>query len=263
MSKKNRTARKSSRRESKTDSLTTPQSGMIYAPFGGNNLEDWLTSLRQAFPASLIPQQASVREKPMNAISGPTPSESLARWDPDSSCWRTSQASLLTGMLEPLSGSFPNKGMTANGIVYLPPKSERHTSVTGGGVLPLPSPNTSVANDKESVESWERRRIKEKARHRNGNGFGRQLTIMARAGLLSTPTANDAKNNASASRKFRHSEALDVQVGGALSPTFVEWRMGLPIGWTDLKPLGMESYPSNLPTPYISYSGWLDVMKLD
>ena len=27
-----------------------------------------------------------------------------------------------------------------------------------------------------------------------------------------------------------------------LSPLFVEWLMGLPVGWTDLKPLAMESY---------------------
>jgi hypothetical protein len=27
-----------------------------------------------------------------------------------------------------------------------------------------------------------------------------------------------------------------------LNPSFVEWMMGVPIGWTNLKPLEMESY---------------------
>jgi hypothetical protein len=31
-----------------------------------------------------------------------------------------------------------------------------------------------------------------------------------------------------------------------LSPLFVEWLMGLPVGWTDLKPLAMESYQAFL-----------------
>jgi hypothetical protein len=31
-------------------------------------------------------------------------------------------------------------------------------------------------------------------------------------------------------------------VGGRLSPTWVEWLMGWPLGWTDLKPLVMDKY---------------------
>ena len=32
--------------------------------------------------------------------------------------------------------------------------------------------------------------------------------------------------------------------GGALSPPWVEWLMGWPIGWTDLKPLETDKYHS-------------------
>ena len=32
--------------------------------------------------------------------------------------------------------------------------------------------------------------------------------------------------------------------GGQLNPPWVEWLMGWPIGWTDLKPLGMDKSPS-------------------
>jgi hypothetical protein len=37
--------------------------------------------------------------------------------------------------------------------------------------------------------------------------------------------------------------------GGQLNPTWVEWLMGWPLGWTDLKPLGTDKYPSALPQP--------------
>jgi len=35
---------------------------------------------------------------------------------------------------------------------------------------------------------------------------------------------------------------LGEKVGGQLNPMWVEWLMGLPIGWTALKPLATESY---------------------
>ena len=40
----------------------------------------------------------------------------------------------------------------------------------------------------------------------------------------------------------RHTPDLPTQVGGQLNPRWVEWLMGLPIGWTALEPLATESY---------------------
>jgi len=33
---------------------------------------------------------------------------------------------------------------------------------------------------------------------------------------------------------------LDTQTGGQLNPTWVEWLMGWPLGWSELKPLEMD-----------------------
>jgi len=38
----------------------------------------------------------------------------------------------------------------------------------------------------------------------------------------------------------RNEIPLAAQVGGPLNPDWVEWLMGWPIGWTDLKPLEMD-----------------------
>ena len=86
----------------------------------------------------------------MNVISGPTPLESFGRWDPASSCWRTSQASLLTGMEEPWSGSFPRQGMIVSGVAYRLRPWVPRTSVGAGGAWR--TPNSAVIEAKSSVK---------------------------------------------------------------------------------------------------------------
>ena len=46
-----------------------------------------------------------------------------------------------------------------------------------------------------------------------------------------------------ASENDRNTPTLAAQVGGSLNPTWVEWLMGWPLGWTDLKPLAMGKSP--------------------
>tara|TARA_R110000824_G_C14789383_1_gene633044 strand:+ start:215 stop:502 length:288 start_codon:yes stop_codon:yes gene_type:complete len=49
------------------------------------------------------------------------------------------------------------------------------------------------------------------------------------------PTTQDAANNGGKSQYERNSLPLNAAVGGSLNPEWVEWLMGYPIGWTDLK----------------------------
>lgn len=55
--------------------------------------------------------------------------------------------------------------------------------------------------------------------------------------MFPTPTVNDSKNNNPPSLALRNTPPLNVVVGGNMSPMWVEWLMGWPIGWTDLRPL--------------------------
>jgi len=55
----------------------------------------------------------------------------------------------------------------------------------------LPTPDASVANDGESVESWEARRQRVMLTAANGNGMGTPLTIAAQ--LFPTPKASDGE----------------------------------------------------------------------
>jgi hypothetical protein len=50
-----------------------------------------------------------------------------------------------------------------------------------------------------------------------------------------TPTARDYKGASGRSIKQQKAQDLPYAVGGKLNPTWVEWLMGFPIGWTDLE----------------------------
>ena len=50
-----------------------------------------------------------------------------------------------------------------------------------------------------------------------------------------TPTVQDSKNNGSESQQTRNTKPLNAEVSGQLNPQWVEWLMGYPQGWTDLK----------------------------
>jgi hypothetical protein len=59
--------------------------------------------------------------------------------------------------------------------------------------------------------------------------------------LMTTATADDTGHR----RKpyAQGGRALSMQVGGMLNPTWLEWYMGFPPGWTEL----IESEPSGTP----------------
>ena len=66
----------------------------------------------------------------------------------------------------------------------------------------------------------------------SGNELGRAVNRAA-AEMFPTPTVQDAKNNGGPSQMDRNTKPLNAVVGGSLNPTWVEWLMGWPLGWTD------------------------------
>ncbi len=67
-----------------------------------------------------------------------------------------------------------------------------------------------------------------------------------------TPTASDSNKWSNESLRERQIKGRQVRLntavspeggsGGRLNPDWVEWLMGWPIGWTDLKPLAMDKF---------------------
>jgi len=64
-------------------------------------------------------------------------------------------------------------------------------------------------------------------------------TVVGRR-MWTTPVSDDTTY-----RKNKYAQggtALSTQAGGKLNPMWVEWLMGWPLGWTDLKPLEMDKF---------------------
>jgi DNA (cytosine-5)-methyltransferase 1 len=67
-------------------------------------------------------------------------------------------------------------------------------------------------------------------------------------GRRTWPTPLSTEHKANRMKRENHQNGLTqavlaTQTGGQLNPTWVEWLMGWPLGWTDLKPLVMDKSP--------------------
>lgn len=74
----------------------------------------------------------------------------------------------------------------------------------------------------------------------SGNELGRAVNLSLR---FRTPMASDGKTSRRETLAERRAKRQQIRLshqvaaGGSLNPTWVEWLMGWPLGWTDLKPL--------------------------
>jgi hypothetical protein len=177
-------------------------------------------------------------------------SESFAWYDRDSSCWKTSQLSLLTSTQVSYLQSWPRQGVLPQAGDPGPVMLQNMLGMQAEPEL-LPTPSASIPNDGETPQTWLARRELVKARLNNGNGMGMPLAVKIKVELLPTPLSSAAKEvGPPGSASSRH-QAERMEFCGAvkelagstrtgesiyLNPCFVEEVMGYEIGWTDLEP---------------------------
>ena len=192
--------------DSATDACLDSQSGTTFGHSTVSRGEDTLMSSREVSRArtSASPEKAPALTE-READCGKSLPESFARWDPNSSSWKTHQRSLL-GDWEPFLETWPRWGMMRDGECWGLSTPWRRIKENEYGYWPTPClPG-------------------------NGGSHGkRKLKEM----LWPTPTAHNAKECNSPSESKRNTPTLAAQVGGHLNPDWVEWLMGWPIGWTD------------------------------
>lgn len=144
-----RTASKSSFDDKKTGRSLPSQSGTMPKHSTDSLSVGALMSSLLGFPANRTQAQENEKEKTTTEISGLTQQESLGRYDPELSSWRTSPDCF--GSTEELcSETLPKWGMTVGGELYPLEKPELLTSENGGGVWLTPR-----ASDGVSVENQE------------------------------------------------------------------------------------------------------------
>ena len=213
---------------------------------------DPLTSYAAASPAKTSASHGTDLVWPGKGLGcgGSTPVW-LASYDLATSSWRTSQRCLVEG-LEKFSETWPRSGMTQNGTAYQLPTLAPLTNGIASGLLPTPCAsepgwkNIEVVDKNGNPPTHFNQRFYDK---KTGRLVQKGLTQAAR--IWRTPTASDATkwNNQSMADRLEKGQSLRLctQVspeggrGGSLNPTWVEWLMGFPLGWTALDASEMPS----------------------
>jgi len=212
--------------------------GMTFAPLTDDRGEALLMSYRAGFHArTSAPQERAQASTAHDPASGLKWHASLAKFDPATSSWRTVQPSLL-GDLGESSVTWPRSGMTAGGRCWAQPMSALRTSGTESGLWPTPT--VAEGSKIPATANYGQIGLNNHPRIRGAVDRPKQI----KSGKFPTPTAHNAKEGDYPAEFTRKTPSLNsVALGGKqtpqmpLNPVWVEWLMGWPLGWTDLKPL--------------------------
>jgi hypothetical protein len=250
--------------------------GMTFAPLTESRGEELLTLYRAGFPVRTSAWQGAEPASKMgkNPDCGVKCEESLAKFDPHTSSWKIPQLSLEEGLTSSLE-ILPRWGMTRNGELFRLNKPELLTGEKESGSLAktwatprscsamaaiITPENAHAKNRFQNLETqvgrekWptpdtssggaKRDAVFGAKTNKNGHPvqirlqdavFAREIT------KFPTPVAHDRKHPGP-SQMNRNTPTLGALAGGYLNPTWVEWLIGWPLGWTDLKPLAMDRF---------------------
>jgi len=240
-----------------TDASRPSRSGMTFRPSTGSHGEDVLTWCLEASPVRTSPPPVKAQgSKASEAVCGNTWSESGVKFDQESSSWKTHRC-LWEEVLPSSSLTLPRWGMMRAGVLW-----ERITQplltneIESGSWLPTPlstlgsngGPNARDSSGRPGLQmaamTWPTPTAsmvttadQEQARYAGNKGGNRPSYQEAKARTWPTPKAADAtgggQHNCPVGQMHLRDAVKQGLPGGQLNPTWVEWLMGWPLGWTD------------------------------
>lgn len=191
--------------------------------------ERWISSLGDS-PARTCPSQEKERASmdPVQ-VCGSSTCESFARYDLDSSSWRTCQDSSVGDSTLYLD-RWPRSGSMRSGAVY-PQK--------------LPVPRIEEIDSSCSHTKWQTVTVFEGKVRRQG--VTREIRQSASVEMLISGQAEKVCRTLWSLGVPSFPRAQKTSTRGStpstmLNPAFTEWMMGWPIGWTAFEPVAMESW---------------------
>jgi hypothetical protein len=251
------------RNDKMMDSSRLSRFGLTLRLLTADRGEALLTSYRAAFLAKTSASQDQETDSAAPAAdSGERWRGSFARFDRTTSSWRTPQCSFLEDSDEFLE-TWPRWGAMRNGECYLRPTLGPTTCERGSGFLPTPVAvdTGSYFNRSASAGAAKRPTLGAMAKYdlwptptaTLGTNGGRVTPSKAREGgtliealsarMFPTPTATNTKaHHMRGADKGKDREPRSYGAHGQLNPTWVEWLMGWPLGWTGLQPLEMDKF---------------------
>ena len=266
-----------------TDFSRLSRFGMTYKPLTENLGEALLTWYLEGFPARTSqPQEKAQELTESDQECGEKWRASFTKYDPNSCSWKTHQCSLL-GDLDEFLETWPQWGLIRDGECWEQTPLVHPTKESAFGFTvptPVASDGTTGSVIGKNDSFYETKNGMPRKVNQNGKdgsvGLGRlvqmwptpdancgqrgtqpkwtpkrksgqpaQYTInqAVRDRMYPTPTAHNAKECASPSEYNRNTPTLATHAGGKLNPMWVEWLMGWPLAWTDLKPLVTDKSP--------------------
>ena len=230
--------------------------GMTFKLLTENRGEALLTSYLEDFPVRTSQPQEKAQELMESAAEcGEKWRGSFAKWSQDSYSWKTHQCSLLGGLDEFL-GTWPQWGLMRHGECWEQQTLGQTIRGTESGLSPngvdsFHTPNTTGLDGgsnsrkalKKKMEQWPTP-ISQDAKHSGyaKSGPGKAKKLSYEVVKYPTPTCHNAKEGDYPAEHTRKTPSLATHAGGKLNPMWVEWLMGWPLGWTDLKPLETDKY---------------------
>jgi DNA (cytosine-5)-methyltransferase 1 len=256
-----------------TDFSRLSRFGMTFKPLTDILGEELLTLYLAGFHAKTSAQQEKAQELMENDQEcGEKWLASFVKYDPDTSSWKTHQCSLL-GDLDEFSETWPQWGLMRNGECWEQRTLEQTIRGTGYGLSPngvdsFHTPNTTGLDGgsnsrkalKKRQENWPtpyancgQRGTQPNWTPKRKSGQPAQYTInQAVRDRFPTPQASDHRDrgnmsNPSVQRRVQIGKQISLSqsvhpTSGKLNPTWVEWLMGWPMQWTDLKRLEMDKF---------------------
>ena len=249
-----------------TDFSRLSRFGMTYKPLTdilGEELS--MSSVVDFHVRTLVPQEKAQELTENDQECGEKWLASFVKYDQDSSLWRTHQCSLL-GDLDEFLETWPQWGLMRNGECWEQQTLEQTIKGTGFGLSPngvdsFHTPNTTGldggSNSRKALKKRQMLPTPTATTAKQGalsmSGLGKPLLHMA-ALMWPTPAATDYKGSGkngktrdrldyATERGTTKSKTYGIPTGtGQLNPTWVEWLMGWPLGFTDLKPLEMDKF---------------------
>ena len=253
--------------------------GMTYKPSTANRGEELLTLYLEGFHAKTLAQQEKAQElTESEAECGEKWRASFVKYDHDSSLWKTHQCSLL-GDLEPFLETWPQWGLMRDGECWEQRMLEQTIRGTESGLSPngvdsFHTPNTTGLDGGSNSRKALRKKLMFPTPVKSeGNGSAAFKLTDAVEASLGKPMPKMQKNPhkweefktwpAPVCQDSRHATTRHLNpknnywksnlgemvmsmekpnIGGRLNPMWVEWLMGWPLGWTDLKPLVTDKF---------------------
>ena len=191
---------------------------------------------------TLVPQENAPELTEKSPDCGRIWQELLAKFSLITFMWKIPQCSLLEALGE-FSETWPRWGSMQNGVSYRRQTLVRRIKETESGLWPTPT----AAEGSKIPATANYGQIGLNNHPRIRGEVMRPKLIKSRK--FPTPTAHNSREGGCPAEFTLNTLTLNaVAIGGPqiqrmpLNPVWVEWLMGWPLGWTDLKPLETDKY---------------------